>query len=99
MTTADHRYQTTLLFVVSAFALLSPLPAQCANEPTTLNVDARDISERVLHATLHIPAAPGPLTLVYPQGLPGEHGPTGPITDLVGLKMSAGGKSVSWRRA
>jgi len=30
------------------------------------------------------PAKPGPMTLLYPEWIPGEHGPTGPITDLVG---------------
>jgi predicted metalloprotease with PDZ domain len=45
-----------------------------------------------------IPAAPGPLTLLYPKWIPGEHGPTGPITNLVGLKFTAAGKPVAWRR-
>jgi predicted metalloprotease with PDZ domain len=45
-----------------------------------------------------IPAAPGKLTLVYPKWIPGEHAPTGPITDLVGLKMSAAGKPIVWQR-
>jgi predicted metalloprotease with PDZ domain len=61
-------------------------------------VDARDISRRILHARLEIPATPGPLTLLYPKWIPGEHAPTGPITDLVGLKMSAGGQTIAWRR-
>ena len=50
--------------------------------PITLNVDAREAPLRIFHARLVIPAAPGPLTLVYPKWIPGEHGPTGPITDL-----------------
>lgn len=88
----------SLLLLASAFACLSSLPARCADEPTVIDVDAREVSQRILHAVLHIPATPGPLTLVYPKWIPGEHGPTGPITDLVGLKMSAAGKSISWRR-
>ena len=32
--------------------------------------------------------APGPLTLVYPKWIPGEHGPTGPIDDFTGVIMS-----------
>jgi len=40
----------------------------------------------------------GPLTLVYPKWLPGEHSPIGPIVDLVGLKITGAGKEVSWRR-
>jgi predicted metalloprotease with PDZ domain len=45
-----------------------------------------------------VPASPGPLTLVYPQWLPGEHGPTGPIADLVLVKVAAGGETLAWRR-
>ena len=39
-----------------------------------------------------IPAKPGTLTLYYPKWIPGEHGPTGPIQDLAGLKFTAEGK-------
>jgi predicted metalloprotease with PDZ domain len=63
-----------------------------------LDVDASDAPKQILHARLHIPAQPGKLTLYYPKWIPGEHGPNGPITDLVGLKMSAGDKPVEWRR-
>lgn len=66
--------------------------------PLQLEVDAREAPRRILHARLTIPAAPGPLTLVYPKWLPGTHGPTGPVTDLVGLRMSAGGQPVPWQR-
>ena len=52
----------------------------------------------MIHAQLHIPAKPGMLTLYYPKWIPGEHGPTGPITDLTGLKFTAGGKALAWRR-
>ena len=45
-----------------------------------------------------MPAAPGPMTLLYPQWIPGEHGPTGPIADLVNLKIRAKDQAVLWRR-
>ena len=66
--------------------------------PITVAVDATEAPRKILHARLSIPAGPGPVTLMYPKWIPGEHGPTGPITDLAGLKLSAGGKSLSWRR-
>ncbi|HKQ61807.1 MAG TPA: hypothetical protein VJS92_10970 [Candidatus Polarisedimenticolaceae bacterium] len=66
--------------------------------PITIEVDAGDAAQRVFHARLKVPVAPGPLVLAYPKWLPGEHGPTGPITDLAGLKLSAGGKAVRWTR-
>jgi len=66
--------------------------------PIALEVDAREAPKKIFHARLTIPAAPGPLTLVYPKWIPGEHGPSGPIADLAGLKMSAGGREVPWNR-
>lgn len=47
---------------------------------------------------MNMPVNPGPLTLLYPQWIPGEHGPTGPVTDLVNVRMAGGGKAISWRR-
>jgi predicted metalloprotease with PDZ domain len=66
--------------------------------PITLAVDASDAPRKIFHVREKMDAAPGKLTLVYPKFIPGEHGPTGPITDLVGLKISAGGKPVAWHR-
>jgi hypothetical protein len=79
------------------FALLcSFMVAQDAE--MKLRVDATDASRHILHASMTIPAKPGPMTLLYPEWIPGEHGPTGPVVDLVGLKISAGGKTVPWKR-
>ena len=79
-----------ILFLASASAL--------AQTAMTLNVDATDAARNLVHSKLTIPVKPGPLTLFYPKWIPGEHSPTGPINDLVGLKLSAGGKSIAWRR-
>lgn len=64
----------------------------------TLDLDATDVGRKILHAKLVIPAKPGAMTLYYPKWIPGEHGPTGPITDVAGLRLSAGGKGVPWKR-
>jgi predicted metalloprotease with PDZ domain len=45
-----------------------------------------------------IPVSPAPLTLYYPKWIPGEHGPSGPIINLSGLRFTANGKTVPWRR-
>jgi predicted metalloprotease with PDZ domain len=94
----SRRGTVALLLAVSAFTWLSTLSARSADEPVVLKVDAREARKHVLHATIHLPARPGPLTLLYPKWIPGEHGPTGPITDMTGLKISAAGKSIPWRR-
>ena len=66
--------------------------------PITIALDATEAPRKILHARLTIPAKPGQLTLYYPKWIPGEHGPTGPITDLAGLKTTAAGKTTPWRR-
>jgi predicted metalloprotease with PDZ domain len=63
-----------------------------------VDVDARDAPRRLIHVQLHIPVSPGPITLLYPQWIPGEHGPTGPIADLVNLKFRSNNQAVAWRR-
>jgi len=69
-----------------------------AAQPLTLSVDASEAPRGLLHGQLTVPAKPGPLSLSYPKWLPGEHGPTGPVIDFVGLTFRAGGKSVPWFR-
>jgi predicted metalloprotease with PDZ domain len=70
-----------------------------ATPPTvTISVDATTAPRKIFHATLKIPATPGDLTLYYPKWIPGEHAPDGPVIDLAGLKFSAGGKTLKWRR-
>src|SRR6266480_2730569 len=74
------------------------LAARSTQGSITIDVDATEALRKILHARLTIPTKPGPLTLLYPKWIPGEHGPTGPITDLAGLKIAGGGKSIAWRR-
>src|SRR3984957_12125521 len=79
--------------------LLGSISVFGADAPTIiLSVDASDAPRKMFHAQLRIPAKPGTLTLYYPKWIPGEHGPTGPITDLTGLKFTAHGKPLPWRR-
>src|SRR5436305_133912 len=93
------RLSLTLL-VVLAFAPVTACHARTQDRERliTLAVDAREAPRGILHARLAIPAPPGALALRYPQWIPGEHGPTGPINSLTGLKITAGGQPISWRR-
>jgi len=72
--------------------------AASAQQPVKLEVDLRDAPQRIYHAKLEFPVKPGPLTLVYPKWIPGEHGPNGPITDVTGLQFRANGKDIPWQR-
>ncbi|HWZ52616.1 MAG TPA: hypothetical protein VNW54_14240 [Granulicella sp.] len=66
--------------------------------PISLHVDLTDAPRKILHATEELPVQPGPLTLVYPKWIPGEHGPTGPVENMAGLVITANGKPVEWQR-
>src|SRR6184192_4125323 len=83
--------------VVLAFGLALPVFAAPAPH-VTISLDATEAPRKIFHAHLTIPASPGTLTLCYPKWIPGEHGPTGPITDLAGLKLRAAGKPLAWQR-
>jgi predicted metalloprotease with PDZ domain len=73
-------------------------PHEQAQGTITLVVDASDAPRKIFHARLTIPARAGDFVLVYPKWIPGEHGPTGPIDDLAGLRFTAGGQTLTWRR-
>ena len=90
-----------LNWILLATLFLSPtLRAQslAPSAPIKLSVDASSAPQQILHAHLVIPAKPGPLTLYYPEWIPGEHMPDGPVIELAGLKFLAQGKPLAWRR-
>jgi predicted metalloprotease with PDZ domain len=84
-------------FVALAFLLSASIVyAQTISE--RLRVDATDAPRNILHAKLTIPVSSGPVTLVYPKWIPGNHRPTGPIQNFTGLHFTAGGKELEWQR-
>ena len=110
------RLSAAALPAAVAFALaLSASPAR-AQTPApvdtpypgtiTLDVDATDLSHRIFRAKQRIPVQPGPLTLLYPQWLPGNHSPSGPLSKLAGLVITAdngsanngNGQRIAWTR-
>ncbi|WP_458071913.1 M61 family metallopeptidase [Rhodanobacter sp. BL-MT-08] len=64
----------------------------------TLHVDASNTAQGIFRVHETIPVKAGALTLLYPQWIPGDHSPSGPIAMLAGLKVSAGGKPLMWKR-
>jgi predicted metalloprotease with PDZ domain len=64
-----------------------------------LRVDATDIERRIFRVHETIPVAgPGPLILLYPKWLPGNHGPSGAIDKVASLLIHAGGARLEWTR-
>ena len=81
-----------VMFLVSLFSNM--VDAQSIR----LSVDLTDAPRNIFHSQLAIPVKPGPLTLVYPKWIPGNHRPSGPIANVTGIKMEAGGHTLAWQR-
>ena len=88
-----------LCAAAAAAAIASSSSAGAQTAPITLAVDLTDAPRRILHASETIDVQPGPMTLVYPEWIPGEHGPTGPIVDQAGFIITTQtGERVKWER-
>ena len=86
------------IWCVGVISLLATAISWAAGPTVSISVDATTAPRKIFHASLRIPASAGDLTLYYPKWIPGEHAPSGPVVDLAGLKFSAGGKNLTWRR-
>ena len=64
----------------------------------TVNVDLTDAPKRMFRVHETIPVKPGAFTLLYPEWIPGEHAPSGPVQNVAGLIITANGKQLPWRR-
>lgn len=88
------------LFRLTSLAVLGmAVVASAQSTPITLSVDLTDAPRKILRASETIPVQPGPMTLVYPEWIPGEHGPTGPIINSTGIIITTpSGERVKWER-
>src|SRR5690606_38634510 len=81
---------------------LAPIPAakdEVYPGVIKLHVDATDIDRRLIQVRQTIPVSgPGPLILFYPQWIPGNHGPVGPVANVGGLTFTADGQRLEWVR-
>ena len=64
-----------------------------------ITVDATDLDRHIyrIHESIPVTKA-GPMTLLYPQWLPGNHGPSGPLKTADGFQFKAGGQTLRWMR-
>jgi len=90
----------TLATAFSAHAADGVPPVGDGSYPGTivLTVDASNNSQQIFQIHESIPVKAGKLTLLYPQWLPGNHGPTGPLSALGGLKFTGNSKPIEWKR-
>ena len=75
-------------------AVDTPYPGTIA-----LDIDATDTTRGIFRVKETIPVArAGPVVLLYPKWLPGNHSPTGQIEKLAGLFIKANGRPLAWTR-
>jgi hypothetical protein len=60
------------MHILFAVAALVPMLA-IAQDDIKLQVDATDAPRRMFHVRMTMPVKPGPMTLLYPEWIPGEH--------------------------
>jgi len=78
-----------------------PAPQDIAYPGGTIQlaVNATDITRGIYAVTETIPvASAGKLTLLYPKWIPGNHSPTGQISKIAGIVITADGKTIPWVR-
>jgi predicted metalloprotease with PDZ domain len=64
-----------------------------------LDVDATDLERRIFRVHETIPVTgPGPMTLLYPEWIPGGHSPRNALYGVAGLTIRANGQIVPWMR-
>ncbi|HWZ53090.1 MAG TPA: hypothetical protein VNW54_16665 [Granulicella sp.] len=85
---------TTLLLT----ALLPAAAAVAQTAPIQITADLSEGARHLYHAEIEIPVKPGPVTLITPKWIPGNHRPTGPVDDITGVVFTANGKVLPWRR-
>src|SRR5699024_2601343 len=65
----------------------------------TIHVDATDVAQGIFRVHETIPVKPGPMTLLFPKWIPGDHAfNPGSLDKLAGLIITADGKRVPWFR-
>ncbi len=66
--------------------------------PIAISVDLRDAPKKIVHATETIPVTAGPMALAFPEWIPGEHMPSGPIDNQAGFLITGNGQPIRWER-
>jgi predicted metalloprotease with PDZ domain len=66
--------------------------------PIQITANLSEAPRKLYHAEVDLPVTEGPLTLTTPKWIPGNHMPTGPAEDIVGVVFTANGQTLPWRR-
>ena len=94
-----HLYRRSFC-TAAIFTILLTVPAwpQSQKAPIQITADLSDVPRKLFHAEIDLPVTVGPLTLISPKWIPGDHRPTGPVDDITGVVFTANGQTLPWRR-
>ncbi|MBS1821470.1 MAG: M61 family metallopeptidase [Acidobacteria bacterium] len=81
-----------------ALPLFVSVSAVAQKAPIQIAADLSDAPRKLYHAEIDIPVKPGTVALTTPKWIPGNHRPTGPVSDITGVVFTANGKPLAWRR-
>ena len=93
------RHSACLLLVSTLFSA-----AACAQKtPIKITADLTEAPRKLYHAEIDLPVKAGPATFITPEWIPGNHAPTGPVSEIVGIVFTANGRdgqkmTLPWRR-
>jgi len=88
--------RTPLLALAAASLFVSAAAAQ--KTPIKITVDLTEAPRKLYHAEIDVPVRPGPVTLLTPEWIPGDHAPNGEANAITGAIFTADGKTLAWRR-
>src|ERR1700724_2731927 len=94
-------HSNSILFYCAAILsllLTAPAWAQSPKPPIQITADLSDAPRKLFHAEIDLPVTAGPLTLITPKWIPGDHRPTGPVDSITGVVVTANGQRLPWRR-
>jgi predicted metalloprotease with PDZ domain len=94
------RWNRRVFCSAAIFTLLSTAfaSAQSQKAPIQITADLSDAPRKLFHAEVDLPVTAGPLSLTTPKWIPGDHRPTGPVDNIVGVVFTANGQPLAWRR-
>ncbi|MGA2558585.1 MAG: M61 family peptidase [Terracidiphilus sp.] len=92
---------TARSIVFLAFLLSASFTIAQKSAPIQIRIDFTDAPRRMLHITEKLRVYPGINTFAYPEWIPSQELPGGPIENLTGLYFHVGsldGPTIAWRR-
>jgi predicted metalloprotease with PDZ domain len=93
-----HRFRFPKHFLAVFVCAAAVAGASAQKTPIQIVADLTDAPRKIYHAEVDLPVTPGPLTLTTPRWIPGNHRPTGPVSDITGVVFTIDGKPIEWRR-